>query len=164
VAWLVARNYATVMIVTISFGHGVLFLGMGIATSALTVTGGAALLHQGWPLMTRGGKAEQSEPTTKPISPTNWESLSALPLRLGPTGRFASALWPSSALCMGSQKIRTTPLRPSAFRHSPRHSCLSRVPAGEGEAASASARAVAGRHPDREVSPTRFNWPGEFQF
>jgi len=79
VAWLVARNYAIVMIVAIAIGHEILSL-LGIATSALTVTGGAALLHQGWPLMTRGSKAEQPDPTEAQTLPTNWESLAAVPL------------------------------------------------------------------------------------
>src|SRR6478736_9327692 len=56
VALLVARNYVAVTVLTVLLGN--LLLGaLGISTAALVVTGGAALLHQGWPLMTRAGKA-----------------------------------------------------------------------------------------------------------
>src|SRR5690349_6609329 len=56
VAWLVARNYVVVMVATLVLGHAAL-QALGLSTHALTVTGGVALLHQGWPLMTRAGKA-----------------------------------------------------------------------------------------------------------
>jgi multiple antibiotic resistance protein len=56
VAITVARNYLIVLLVTVALGK-FLLSALGISTAALTFTGGAALLHQGWPLMTRAGKA-----------------------------------------------------------------------------------------------------------
>jgi multiple antibiotic resistance protein len=79
VAFLVARNYTVIMVLTLVVGHATLSL-LGISTAALTVTGGAALLHQGWPLMTRAGKAADRQPdqTTDPAG--EWEALAAVPL------------------------------------------------------------------------------------
>jgi multiple antibiotic resistance protein len=79
VAWLVARNYAVIMVATVVLGYAVLSL-LGIETAALTVTGGAALLHQGWPLMTRAGKAEDRAPDPDQTRQSSWEQLSAVPL------------------------------------------------------------------------------------
>jgi multiple antibiotic resistance protein len=79
VAWLVARNYAVIMVLTVVLGHTVLSA-LGISTAALTVTGGAALLHQGWPLMTRAGKAEDRTPAANTPRDASWEALAAVPL------------------------------------------------------------------------------------
>jgi multiple antibiotic resistance protein len=78
-AWRVARGYALVLVATVWLGH-YLLTALGIATAALTATGGAALLHQGWPLMTRGIKAEQSEPRVQTPDATQWEDLATVPL------------------------------------------------------------------------------------
>jgi multiple antibiotic resistance protein len=84
VAWLVARNYAIVMVVVLVMGSAIL-KGLGIATDSLTLTGGVALVHQGWPLMTRGAKAEQPAtpgPVGGPVADNapNWDSVAAVPL------------------------------------------------------------------------------------
>jgi multiple antibiotic resistance protein len=78
-AWRVARGYALVMLGTVWLGH-YLLTALGIATAALTATGGAALLHQGWPLMTRGIKAEQSEPRVQTPDAAQWDDLAIVPL------------------------------------------------------------------------------------
>jgi multiple antibiotic resistance protein len=78
-AWRVARGYALVMLVTVWLGH-YLLTALGIATAALAATGGAALLHQGWPLMTRGIKAEQSEPRVQSPDAGAWDDLAIVPL------------------------------------------------------------------------------------
>lgn len=59
IAWRVAWEYVFVMMVVIWLGNYML-MALGLSTHSLTATGGAALLFQGWPLMTRGTKAEQS--------------------------------------------------------------------------------------------------------
>jgi multiple antibiotic resistance protein len=80
VAWLVARNYAIAMILSITLGHAALSF-LGIEVAALTVTGAAALMHQGWPLMTRGGKAEEAPQRDPQAAETiNWMSLTTVPL------------------------------------------------------------------------------------
>ena len=80
VAWLVARNYAVVVIVVLVLGTAILKL-LGIATDAVTLTGGVALLHQGFPLMTRGAKAEQPAPADGGVVvEPNWDALAAVPL------------------------------------------------------------------------------------
>lgn len=79
VAWLIARNYAVVMVLTVVLGHVVL-QALGISTAALTVTGGAALLHQGWPLMTRAGKAADRDVPADVQTEGAWEALAAVPL------------------------------------------------------------------------------------
>ncbi len=80
VAWLVARNYALVMIVTLVLGHAILAT-LGIATGALSLTGGAALINQGWPLMTRGDKAEApAAPDANGNHSLNWDTLATVPL------------------------------------------------------------------------------------
>jgi multiple antibiotic resistance protein len=78
VALLVARNYVAVTVLTVLLGNLVLGA-LGISTAALTFTGGAALLHQGWPLMTRAGKATDREVAVMP-TPAVWDSLAAVPL------------------------------------------------------------------------------------
>jgi multiple antibiotic resistance protein len=78
-AWRVARGYVLVMLAAVWLGH-YLLTALGIATAALTATGGAALLHQGWPLMTRGIKAEQSEPRVQTPDATRWDDLAVVPL------------------------------------------------------------------------------------
>jgi multiple antibiotic resistance protein len=78
VAFAVARNYAVIMVLTVLLGHAVLSA-LGISTAALTLTGGAALLHQGWPLMTRAGKAADRE-VGLVSSDGEWQSLAAVPL------------------------------------------------------------------------------------
>ena len=80
IAWLVARNYAIAMILSITLGHAALSL-LGIEVAAVTVTGAAALLHQGWPLMTRGGKAEEAPHRDPQAAETiDWMSLATVPL------------------------------------------------------------------------------------
>jgi multiple antibiotic resistance protein len=79
VALKVARNYAIIMVLMVALGHVILGL-LGISTAALTVTGGAALLHQGWPLMTRAGKAADREPQPTSGVAGAWDSLAAVPL------------------------------------------------------------------------------------
>lgn len=78
VALLVARNYVTVTVLTVLLGNLVL-TALGISTAALTLTGGAALLHQGWPLMTRAGKALDREVPAQ-ANPASWDEMAAVPL------------------------------------------------------------------------------------
>lgn len=78
VAMLVARNYVVVTVLTVLLGNLVL-TALGISTAALIVTGGAALLHQGWPLMTRAGKAEDRN-IALDQAPADWVDLAAVPL------------------------------------------------------------------------------------
>lgn len=78
-AWRVARGYVVVMLGTVWLGH-YLLSALGIATAALTATGGAALLFQGWPLMTRGMKAEQSEDRVQEPTARQWDELAVVPL------------------------------------------------------------------------------------
>lgn len=78
VALLVARNYVAVTVLTVLLGN-LLLTALGISTAALTLTGGAALLHQGWPLMTRAGKAADRDVPDLP-SPGKWDELAAVPL------------------------------------------------------------------------------------
>ncbi len=80
IAWRVARNYALVVIATLWLGRYLLTL-LGIAPAALTATGGAALLFQGWPLMTRAIKAEQpGERAPGQAGAENWDELASVPL------------------------------------------------------------------------------------
>lgn len=78
IALLVARNYVAVTVLTVLLGE-VLLTALGISTAALTLTGGAALLHQGWPLMTRAGKAEDRNLPAQG-APADWTELAAVPL------------------------------------------------------------------------------------
>jgi len=78
VALLVARNYVAVTVLTVLLGS-LLLTAVGISTAALTLTGGAALLHQGWPLMTRAGKAADRDVPDLPTA-VKWEELAAVPL------------------------------------------------------------------------------------
>lgn len=78
VAFSVARNYVAVTLLTVLLGSLVLSA-LGISTAALILTGGAALIHQGWPLMTRAGKAADREVQVMPGS-GNWEGMAAVPL------------------------------------------------------------------------------------
>ena len=57
IAFIVARNYAMIMLLSLWIGHYVLRL-LGIAPAALMVAGALALAHQGWPLMNLGAKVE----------------------------------------------------------------------------------------------------------
>ncbi|MFO1148109.1 MAG: MarC family protein [Alsobacter sp.] len=79
VAFLVARNYALILVVALLLGHALLRL-LGITTAALTLTGGAALVHQGWPLMTRGDKAADRSAAGGDALDRNWDQISAVPL------------------------------------------------------------------------------------
>lgn len=101
VALTVARNYLAVTVLTVLLGE-MLLTALGISTAALTLTGGAALLHQGWPLMTRAGKAEDRS-VVLPAAPGAWEEMAAVPLTfpitigggtiavvIGATGRYGS--------------------------------------------------------------------------
>ncbi|MFO1090040.1 MAG: MarC family protein [Hyphomicrobiales bacterium] len=78
IAFAVARNYAVVMLLTVALGQLAL-RALGISTGALTLTGGAALLHQGWPLMTRAGKASDRE-VDLAASEGDWRLLTTVPL------------------------------------------------------------------------------------
>lgn len=78
VAFLVARNYVAVTVLTVLLGN-MLLGALGISTAALVVTGGAALLHQGWPLMTRAGKADDRGIRDMPAL-GQWNELAAVPL------------------------------------------------------------------------------------
>lgn len=78
VSLLIARNYVVVTLVTVLLGDVVL-KALGISAAALTVTGGAALLHQGWPLMTRAGKAADRE-VAATANLGAWEDMAAVPL------------------------------------------------------------------------------------
>lgn len=84
-AWEIARNYAIVLLLAIWLGHWVLTF-LGISTGALTATGGAALLYQGLPLMTRGAKSpearvEESEGQVREAAGhVNWRALAVVPL------------------------------------------------------------------------------------
>ena len=79
VAWRVAWEYVFVMMIVIWLGNYML-TALGLSTHALTATGGAALLFQGWPLMTRGTKAEQSNALLNSESPRNVNDLAVVPL------------------------------------------------------------------------------------
>ncbi|MGY3450502.1 MarC family protein [Bradyrhizobium sp. USDA 4353] len=78
IALLVARNYVLVMCLTIALGQ-IALKALGISTAALTCTGGVALLHQGWPLFTRAGKAADRDIVAAKQS-VQWETLTAVPL------------------------------------------------------------------------------------
>lgn len=56
------------------------------STAALILTGGAALLHQSWPLMTRAGKAEDSPLATAPVY-SDWGEIATVPLTFACAGR-----------------------------------------------------------------------------
>lgn len=79
VAWLVARNYLVILVCALLLGHVLLRI-LGITAAALTMTGGAALVHQGWPLMTRGGKAADRSADDASAASRDWNQLSAVPL------------------------------------------------------------------------------------
>jgi multiple antibiotic resistance protein len=110
VAWLVARNYVVVMVLTLLLGHAAL-QALGLSAHALTVTGGVALLHQGWPLMTRAGKAADRDAPAATTAQA-WNELAAVPLTfpitvgggtiavvIAASGRFGT--WPDLALLAG---------------------------------------------------------------
>ncbi|MEG2155498.1 MAG: MarC family protein [Burkholderiaceae bacterium] len=79
-AWRIARNYAIVLLLAVWIGQYLLLL-LGISAGALTATGGAALLHQGLPLMTSGSKAEESEQRVQDAAGNvNWDQLAVVPL------------------------------------------------------------------------------------
>ncbi|AOV97709.1 transporter [Edwardsiella hoshinae] len=65
-AWKVALEYVVVMLIAIWIGN-YLLIALGLNSHALTATGGAALLYQGWPLMTRGTKVESARMPNTPI-------------------------------------------------------------------------------------------------
>ena len=101
VALLIARNYVVVTVLTVLLGN-LLLTALGISTAALTLTGGAALLHQGWPLMTRAGKAEDRAIPVAPV-PINVIDMATVPLTfpitvgggtiavvIGATGRYGT--------------------------------------------------------------------------
>lgn len=101
VALLIARNYVAVTVATVLLGQ-LLLTALGISTAALTLTGGAALLHQGWPLMTRAGKASDRD-LSSVASPASWDEMAAVPLTfpitvgggtiavvIGASGRFST--------------------------------------------------------------------------
>jgi len=79
VAWKVSLEYVVVMLIVIWLGNYMLSA-LGLSTHALTATGGAALLFQGWPLMTRGTKAEQSNTILNSDSSKNVDDLAVVPL------------------------------------------------------------------------------------
>ncbi|SDX32790.1 multiple antibiotic resistance protein [Thiocapsa roseopersicina] len=84
-AWEIARNYAIVLLLAIWLGRWLLMF-LGISTGALTATGGAALLYQGLPLMTRGAKtpeskvAESEDLVRAAAGDVNWRELAVVPL------------------------------------------------------------------------------------
>ena len=55
IAWKIAAGYTLVMLVVIWLGNWLL-TALGLSADALTVTGGIALLSQGWPMLIRGVK------------------------------------------------------------------------------------------------------------
>ena len=75
-AWKVAGEYVAVMLIAIWIGN-FLLTALGLNANALTATGGAALLFQGWPLMTKGTPAE---PARMPESPVNVQEMVLVPL------------------------------------------------------------------------------------
>lgn len=79
VAWRVSFSYVIVMLIVIWLGNYML-TALGLSTHALSATGGAALLFQGWPLMTRGTKADQSNALLNSNSPKNADDLAIVPL------------------------------------------------------------------------------------
>ncbi|MBC3249779.1 transporter [Serratia fonticola] len=79
VALRVSLAYVVVMLIVIWLGNYML-TALGLSTHALSATGGAALLFQGWPLMTRGTKADQSNAVLNSDSPKNADDLAVVPL------------------------------------------------------------------------------------
>ncbi|MGE4802320.1 MarC family protein [Yersinia hibernica] len=78
-AWRVAFEYVVIMLFVIWLGNYIL-VALGLSAHALTVTGGAALLFQGWPLMMRGTKAEQSNNELNNDTPKRVSDLAVVPL------------------------------------------------------------------------------------
>lgn len=79
IAWKVACGYFIVMMISIWLGQWLL-TALGLNTHALTITGGAALLFQGWPLMTRGTKAEQGKTPVEEVPADRFRQVSIVPL------------------------------------------------------------------------------------
>ena len=77
-AWEIGRNYAVVLLLAIWLGRYLLLL-LGISSGALTATGGAALLYQGLPLMTRGAKSPEprleASKDSVAAGSSNWDQL-----------------------------------------------------------------------------------------
>lgn len=78
-AWRVAFEYVVIMLFVIWLGNYML-MALGLSPHALTVTGGAALLFQGWPLMMRGTKVEQSNHALDSDNPKRFRDLAVVPL------------------------------------------------------------------------------------
>lgn len=78
-AWKVALEYVAVMLVAIWIGN-YLLMALGLNAHALTATGGAALLFQGWPLMTKGTKAEPARMVVTPDARPNVQDMVLVPL------------------------------------------------------------------------------------
>jgi multiple antibiotic resistance protein len=82
-AWEIGRNYALVLLLAIWLGRYLLLL-LGISSGALTATGGAALLYQGLPLMTRGAKSPEprleASKDSVAAGSSNWDQLAVVPL------------------------------------------------------------------------------------
>ncbi|EKS7795042.1 MarC family protein [Edwardsiella piscicida] len=78
-AWKVALEYVAVMLVAIWIGN-YLLMALGLNAHALTATGGAALLFQGWPLMTKGTKAEPARMVVTPDTRPNVQDMVLVPL------------------------------------------------------------------------------------
>lgn len=78
-AWKVAFEYVVVMLVAIWIGN-FLLMALGLNAHALTATGGAALLFQGWPLMTKGTKAESARMVPAPDKHPDVQDMVLVPL------------------------------------------------------------------------------------
>lgn len=79
VAWRVSLEYVIVMLIVIWLGNYML-TELGLSTHVLTTTNSAALLFQGWPLITKGTKAEQGNTRINSDSPKNVDDLAVVPL------------------------------------------------------------------------------------
>jgi multiple antibiotic resistance protein len=96
-AWRVALLYLSILVPSLWLGHFALSF-LGISTSALTATGGIALFVSGFPLMTRGSKAEGARDQEKGSVPAvDLDRLSFVPITFpitigGATVAYAIAL------------------------------------------------------------------------
>ena len=79
IAWKIAAGYTLVMLVVIWLGNWLL-TALGLSADALTVTGGIALLAQGWPMLIRGVKEEHSDIPVSVTPPKDIMRLAMVPL------------------------------------------------------------------------------------
>ncbi|MDA6076911.1 hypothetical protein O0544_11695 [Edwardsiella anguillarum] len=100
-AWKVALEYVAVMLIAIWIGN-YLLMALGLNAHALTATGGAALLFQGWPLMTKGTKAEPARMVVAPDARPNVQDMVLVPLlfplTIGGEPSPSAFRWPATAL------------------------------------------------------------------